>query len=59
MVREAGVLGECIAVNNVVEEMRQEDVSVESQRLQKTGVCLKLEIVLSKLNYIGINNEGI
>jgi len=45
VVREAGVLGECIAVNNVLERMRQKDV-LESERLQETGVCLKVEIFL-------------
>lgn len=59
VVREAGVLGECIAVNNVVEGMRQEDVSIESQRLQKTSlpeirnISVKVEFYWGKRGNIG------
>lgn len=46
VVIEVGVLDGCTVINNTAEGTRQEDISVEFQRLKKTGVCLELEIFL-------------
>lgn len=58
VVIEVGALDGCTVINNMAEGTRQEDISVEFQRLKKTGVCLELEIFLWKMNFTCVSNEG-